>query len=334
MRILITDENMIWTHENPALEPYSDIVLVICLNGKAVTDKYECFVTPYKYTPRLGMGSYGVEDEKYTALESVADDLNGKLHYHDDIIILGDNSPQSIYPFMVLKERNEWNHLHLCAMTPLRFELKARQIAYNNMLQDLSSLSSLLYINSSKIISELTPGTTISDFYRITTEYYVDLLPRILYGIQERSWRKAFFDFYSKSYLPLEKGYDMIESALRNQEIDPSKIEAYRKLCTFGLAIIPEYPANDVHTLRTVESLVPRPDGKTICNYLRELRIQLASANNIPFSSEECPSVGPCAGTCAKCDSEAEFLLKEMHKKPAEERIYPTNILERWEELL
>lgn len=47
MRILITDENMIWTPDNPALKPYAEIVLVVCLNGKAVTDKYECFVTPY-----------------------------------------------------------------------------------------------------------------------------------------------------------------------------------------------------------------------------------------------------------------------------------------------
>ena len=148
MRILITDENAIWTPESTALEPYAGIVLVVCLNGKAVTDKYECFISPYKYVARLGMGSFGVEDDKYRALESVADDLNRQLNYHDDIIILGDNSPASLYPFMVLKDRNKWNSLHLCALTPWSFEIKHRKAAYNNMLKDLSYLNNLFRVSA------------------------------------------------------------------------------------------------------------------------------------------------------------------------------------------
>ena len=332
MRILITDENMIWTPDNPALEPYAEIVLVVCLNGKAVTDKYECFVTPYDDNQWwMGMDLYGAEDEKYASLEKAADELNRQLRYHDDIIILADNTPASLYPFAVLKNRNEWNSLHLCTLSPWSFELGAKKRAVQSMLHDLSSLSSLMYLNSEKIISELEPGAKYTDLFQRINDTYVELLPRILYQIQERDWRRAFFDFYSKSYLPIEEGYDMIEYALRHQEVDPSKIKAYKRFCTLGLIVMDEYPNDNKYTLEAVEALAPRPDGKSVCNYLRELRLQLAAANNIPFSSEDCPSVGPCTGTCAKCDREARELFKEMEKIPVEKRVYPANILEKWE---
>ena len=64
-------------------------------------------------------------------------------------------------------------------------------------------------------------------------------------------------------------------------------------------------------------------DGKKICNILREQRLRLAEANGIPFSSEECPSIGPCAGTCEKCDREAVYLRLEMLRIPKEKRVFP-----------
>ena len=46
MRILITDTGSLWKPDDPILEQFKDIILFVCLNGKAVTDKYECFVSP------------------------------------------------------------------------------------------------------------------------------------------------------------------------------------------------------------------------------------------------------------------------------------------------
>lgn len=40
MVIFVTDEGRYWNHENPVLEKYADCVVVVCLNGKKVTDKY------------------------------------------------------------------------------------------------------------------------------------------------------------------------------------------------------------------------------------------------------------------------------------------------------
>ncbi len=80
--------------------------------------------------------------------------------------------------------------------------------------------------------------------------------------------------------------------------------------------------------------LVPRPDGKAVCAYLRNIRIDLARANNIPFDSEPCNIDGDCAGTCAKCDQEAAYLRDEMNKIPEKDRKIPRHILSDWEKAL
>lgn len=48
MYIVVTDCGHFWNHENPILKKYKESVIVVCLNGKKVTDEYRCFVSPYK----------------------------------------------------------------------------------------------------------------------------------------------------------------------------------------------------------------------------------------------------------------------------------------------
>jgi len=68
---------------------------------------------------------------------------------------------------------------------------------------------------------------------------------------------------------------------------------------------------------------VAREDGKDVCKKLRDYRKQLAAINNIKFISEECGHVGPCAGTCDKCDEEAQYLSDELSKIPEEKQKIP-----------
>ncbi len=82
------------------------------------------------------------------------------------------------------------------------------------------------------------------------------------------------------------------------------------------------------------ENLLPRADGREVCAYLRNLRNDLAKANNIPFESEPCDFEGDCAGTCEKCDREATFLRDELSKIPEQERKYPQHILKDWKKAL
>ena len=72
-----------------------------------------------------------------------------------------------------------------------------------------------------------------------------------------------------------------------------------------------------------MEQLYPRLDGKKICEHMKNLRIQLARVNDIPYEPVNCPSTGPCAGTCEQCDMEIRYLQAMLQKKEEKERIYP-----------
>ena len=52
--------------------------------------------------------------------------------------------------------------------------------------------------------------------------------------------------------------------------------------------------------------------GKKICNTLKEVRMQVAKANDINYAPTECHHEGNCAGTCPKCESEVRWLEKQL----------------------
>lgn len=48
--------------------------------------------------------------------------------------------------------------------------------------------------------------------------------------------------------------------------------------------------------------------GKSICKYLKNIRKKIANCNGLKYSFDECDYVGPCLGTCPKCDAELKSL--------------------------
>ena len=52
--------------------------------------------------------------------------------------------------------------------------------------------------------------------------------------------------------------------------------------------------------------------GKKICNTLKEVRMQVAKANDIKYAPTECRHEGDCAGTCPKCESEVRWLEQQL----------------------
>lgn len=322
MRLVVTDTDLIWNHENPILKKYKDAVLVVCLNGKKVTDEYECFVSPYKVVG-MGIDKYGVEDQRFKALASVAGDLNSAFGYNDDIVFLADHSPMSLYPFYVAKERNEFNRLHLLAMSPLRFESKVRTEAYVKMLSDLSGLDSFLYYDTNETLKKSGQGKTLIEFLDYIRHDLGKLMPRILNGIHHLEGSPCYFDFASEEYVSLRDGFGSIDITKKDKIISDIDFSMAGACSTWGAICPPSYPAGDEEIKKDIEKPAARIDGKKVCNVLREQRMRLAAANGIPFESEECPSIGACAGTCEKCDKEAIYLRGEMQKIPEEERVYP-----------
>ncbi len=120
-----------------------------------------------------------------------------------------------------------------------------------------------------------------------------------------------------------DKEYELMESTDKQRGFD-DKNESI---------ILPEWlrRLKSENKQETPETLAPRPDGKKVCAYLRNIRMELAHANNIPYTSEPCSFTGSCAGTCPKCDQEAAYLRDELNKIPKQNRKYPQHILSDWE---
>lgn len=162
MRIVVTDSGLIWNHNNLFLKQFKDIVLVVCLEGKQVTEEYKCFVSPYQHVG-MEIDEFGVESQRYKALESVASELKRELRYHDKIVFLTDGNPESLYPYYVIKDINEFNSLHVCTVSPWNFEEKRRVAAHRELLSDLSALKSICYIDSDSYLAKVDKGSNMKD---------------------------------------------------------------------------------------------------------------------------------------------------------------------------
>ena len=55
--------------------------------------------------------------------------------------------------------------------------------------------------------------------------------------------------------------------------------------------------------------------GKRTCKILKEIRRQIAEANDIEYVVEECQYKGDCLGTCPKCEAEMRYLEEQLHQR-------------------
>ena len=52
--------------------------------------------------------------------------------------------------------------------------------------------------------------------------------------------------------------------------------------------------------------------GKRTCKILKEIRQEIARANDISLVTSECRYQGDCAGTCPKCEAEVAYLEQQL----------------------
>lgn len=55
--------------------------------------------------------------------------------------------------------------------------------------------------------------------------------------------------------------------------------------------------------------------GKQTCKILKEIRWQIAEANDIEFVTSECRYKGDCPGTCPKCEAEVRYLEQQLRAR-------------------
>ncbi len=53
--------------------------------------------------------------------------------------------------------------------------------------------------------------------------------------------------------------------------------------------------------------------GKKICQTLKDIRLQVARANDIPYEPTECKHKGDCLGTCPKCEQEVRYIEHQLN---------------------
>lgn len=55
--------------------------------------------------------------------------------------------------------------------------------------------------------------------------------------------------------------------------------------------------------------------GKSICEFLKKIRQQIADVNGITYAPTVCTHKGECAGTCPACESEREYIESQLRRK-------------------
>ena len=53
--------------------------------------------------------------------------------------------------------------------------------------------------------------------------------------------------------------------------------------------------------------------GKTICGVLKDIRKQVADANEIKYEPKECHHQGECRGTCPACEAEVRYIEQQLN---------------------
>ncbi|MBR3390441.1 MAG: energy transducer TonB [Prevotella sp.] len=53
--------------------------------------------------------------------------------------------------------------------------------------------------------------------------------------------------------------------------------------------------------------------GKKICQTLKDIRLQVARTNDIPYEPTECKHKGDCPGTCPKCEQEVRYIEQQLN---------------------
>lgn len=309
MKILITDSGLFWNPWNPVLKKYKDLVTVVWLRGTNTTDEYNNFICPQKC---FGLGmSMGVGSIVYKNLESELDRLLQMIGVYEDVLFLTDNSIESLYPYLVIKNNSCRTNLHLLASPAWYFEGEKKVQLHNELLSDLSKLKSVCYVDTTKYLNN--GFKSMEDTLAQIGAYYDELLPILIEEIPKIE-EASYFDLSSKKYIPLNNELDKQDIF---QKIKDNNIELKDKYVMEGEAPVRLFFDDKI------DRLAARIDGKEICDMLRDYRKQLAAMNNIEFSSEECSHVGPCAGTCDKCDEESKYLSDELSKIPKEKQKIP-----------
>ncbi len=296
MKIIMMDRGEIWKPDMLAMAKWSKQILVV----DAVT-----------------------KDMEHNKLQFLAKKLAFQVRKEKEILFLADNNPKSLYLVLEMRRYCKNTRMHLWAMEPLDTSSKEELGMFHDMMQQMNHVQSIIYYNSDMYLQHEKSASNTQELWEKIREDFSRYLPIV---IEKLPWAEDngnyYFDFYMESFFLVESGYMEALHARRQLRQREQKPEGQLYM-VMGLQVPGRY-FDTSNPKEYAEQLVPRYDGKELCNMLCQMRIILAKANHINLHISECPSTGPCAGTCEKCDKELHILMSKLEDIPEEERVYPT----------
>ena len=241
----------------------------------------------------------------------------------EDVLVLADTDPQSVIIFDLLRTMTDSKNfkLHFWGITPFRFEAKHRKITYLDLLEGNGRVKSLHVKDADDFLKIVDRRTTMPQMLEKIRDYLEAEFSGVLAAISAfKAGSTYFYDNLSERYVDA------------NLSLEKNKEER----CTGDSYILDGEKSNQYDLSAGAKELIGQPvvrrNGRVICRKLRQLRMEFAKANKIPFESKECGYEGACAGTCEKCDNELRGLYDMISAHPEKIPVYPhADIEKEWE---
>lgn len=228
------------------------------------------------------------------------------INFPYNAIVLGDLNIDFYIMLDILQQFSDLKEIHL--ILPLSFQKITERAALYEQLSDLKKLKTLTIYDPYELAYKKYGNTETSSIEKIInkqTDHILKKLDELLIKIDYQPLGSKFF-------------YDQdTDRYINTDSLDI--LDDYRITRTLGflmpLNLLDRDKEENSYIIQQMKSVLPRPNGKQICEKLRSIRKEFAKLNNIEFEFKECSYNGPCGGTCTVCDQEAKKLNKLASKK-------------------
>lgn len=325
MKIIISSPNAFWNIDMECMKNIKkDIILLQFEEVQKIDSVYTIDVS----VPAYGLGQNPGKNRggrNYVEVKKHLPEILQYIERGEDVLILADINPQSVIIFDLLRMMTDGKNfkLHFWGIVPFHFEVKHRKTTYLDLLNRKGRVKSLHIKYADDFLATVDRRSTISQVLEKIKHDLEMEFPAVLNAIDTfKSDLMYFYDNQSKRYVDVALS---LEKNKKKNFSDDLRV-------VMGEISVKYNPFSEEKML--IEQQVGRINGKKICQKLRQLRIDFAEANEIPYESDDCCYEGACAGTCEKCDSELKYLYNMIDSHPEKEPVYPYLEIESEQEKL
>ena len=305
-KILVTDTGRYINHRLPVLKNYFRDVIVLKTDSRTKDiPSYLGNVIDLSSEASSSNHCNAYVPNFYQCIQSHTKEIKNLLskHFATSLTLLCDLDLDLLYLMNELQSSNYICQFNL--ILPLPYGYIHKDSPHYKTLQNSNQVQSLAIYDPYKLAMKNYGNTENSSLEKVLAVESRHLLNKldILMQISDRSFSpiRCFFDYRKDSYVRTDSLTLIDEHTLEYKAaleyIDEGDIEEsdiVKGPCTEHLTI----PA-------------PRPDGKKVCSYLYNVRNDFALHHHLKLFSRDCSYDGPCGGTCAVCDAEAQSLRKQ-----------------------